>query len=34
MVYYVGVFFILFLGALKYDLKKNKKEKKSYFTTH
>ncbi len=32
MVYYVGVFFILFLGALKYDLKKNKKEKKSYFT--
>ena len=32
MLYYVGVFFILFFGALKYDLKKNKKEKKGYFT--
>lgn len=32
MLYYVGVFFILFFGALKYDLKKNKKEKKGNFT--
>ena len=31
MLYYVGVFFILFFGALKYDLKKNKKEKRGYF---
>ena len=32
MLYYVGVFFILFFGALKYDFKKNKKEKKGYLT--
>ena len=31
MLYYAGVFFILFFGALKYDLKKNKKEKRGFF---
>lgn len=31
MIYYIVMFFILFLGALRYDLKKKKKEKKSYF---
>ena len=31
MVYYAVIFFILFFGALKYDLKKNKKEKRGYF---
>ncbi len=31
MVYYAVIFFILFFGALKYNLKKNKKEKRGYF---